>query len=351
MANTMTADATPEGVATLDGLEVLVIVDNETDTLSSVDEGVPQIPEMVQHAARVPPTRRWQGHDCKEVFSHLCCACHGYSALLTGRRGNETHRMLFDVGPLGDLWLDNARRLHVELETIECVFLSHWHFDHSGGFPAVIAAIARARADAGLPAPLVDLHPIRPDQRGIMLPSGVVLMLPEEPAFDDMARAGGRVVTDDRPHAMCGGFFFASGEIPRKTAYEEGLAGHYSFHGEEAQPDPLIMDERYVAASVDGRGVTILSACSHAGIVNACLSVRENFAGMPVDLVLGGYHLAGKAMEPRIEATVRDLKTRIEPAVVAPGHCTGWRAKARLAETFAPGRYGPSVVGTMYRLV
>ena len=45
-----------------------------------------------------------------------------------------------------------------------------------------------------------------------------------------------------------------------------------------------------------------------------------------------------------------DLKARIEPRVVAPGHCTGWRAKARLAQTFAPGRYAPSVVGTLYRL-
>ena len=56
------------------------------------------------------------------------------------------------------------------------------------------------------------------------------------------------------------------------------------------------------------------------------------------------------AMEARIEPTVRDLKTRIEPRLVAPGHCTGWRAKASLAATFAPGRYAPSVVGTLYRL-
>ncbi len=111
------------------------------------------------------------------------------------------------------------------------------------------------------------------------------------------------------------------------------------------------MDERFVAACVEGRGATILSACSHAGIVNACLAMREQFDRVPVDLVLGGYHLAGKAMEPRIGPTVRDLEARITPRVVAPGHCTGWRAKARLADTFAPGRYGPSVVGTLYRLV
>ncbi|NIP87781.1 MAG: MBL fold metallo-hydrolase, partial [Gammaproteobacteria bacterium] len=100
---------------------------------------------MAQHAARVPPSREWQGHACKEVFSHLCCACHGYSALLTGRRGGVTRRMLFDVGPLGDLWLDNARRLDIDLATIELVFLSHWHADHSGGFPTVLTAIADAR--------------------------------------------------------------------------------------------------------------------------------------------------------------------------------------------------------------
>jgi 7,8-dihydropterin-6-yl-methyl-4-(beta-D-ribofuranosyl)aminobenzene 5'-phosphate synthase len=85
-------------------------------------------------------------------------------------------------------------------------------------------------------------------------------------------------------------------------------------------------------------------------VINACLGAKQHFPGAPVDLVLGGYHLAGKAMEGRIEPTVRDMQARIAPRLVAPGHCTGWRAKAKLAETFAPGRYAPSVVGTMFCL-
>lgn len=346
----MSSNGAAEPGLALDQLDVLIVVDNETDTLSSIDEGVPQIPEMMQHATRVPPSREWEGHPCKEVFSHLCCACHGYSALLTGRRGDTTHQMLFDVGPLADLWLDNARRLQIDLAEIECVFLSHWHFDHSGGFPKVVAAIARARAGAGLSPPRVDLHPRRPDQRGLMLPTGTLLMLPEEPGFDDIQKAGGELFLTDEGHPICDGFFFGSGEIPRVTEYEQGLPGHHSFYGDDARPDPSILDERYVAARVEGRGATILSACSHAGIVNACLSLQETFPDCEVDLVLGGYHLAGKPMEPRIEASVRDLAARIRPRLVAPGHCTGWRAKARLAQAFAPGRYGPSVVGTMYRL-
>lgn len=49
-----------------------------------------------------------------------------------------------------------------------------------------------------------------------------------------------------------------------------------------------------------------MSACSHADIVNASLSAKAHFPDLPVDVVLGGYHLAGKMMEPRIEPTVRD---------------------------------------------
>lgn len=94
----------------------------------------------------------------------------------------------------------------------------------------------------------------------------------------------------------------------------------------------------------------MLSACSHAGVVNACLGAKALFPDEPVDTVLGGYHLAGGLMEPRIDETVRDLVERVQPRIVAPGHCTGWRAKAALANAFAPGRYGPSVVGSRYRL-
>ncbi|HUL06939.1 MAG TPA: MBL fold metallo-hydrolase [Candidatus Acidoferrum sp.] len=346
----MTEASLPKDVQELDELEILVVVDNETDGLSSVDDGVPQIPEIVHVAARRPVDRTHQGHACKVVLDQLCCACHGYSALITGRRGGQQRRMLFDVGPYPDVWLDNARRLSIELATIERLFLSHWHFDHSGAFPEVVAAIAAARAAAGLPRPIVDLHPGRPDQRGILLPSGTMFLLPQEPTFEAIAQAGGEIVKRDDPHALCGGFFFASGAIARVTDYETGLVGHHSFRGEACEPDPLIMDERFVAACVRGRGVTVFSACSHAGIVNACLAAKEQFAERPIDLVLGGYHLAGKPMEPRIGATVRDLKARVDPRLVAPGHCTGWRAKAALAAAFAPGRYAPSVVGTLYRL-
>src|SRR5262250_2331571 len=190
-------DPLPAGILPLDELEIFIVVDNETDTLSSVDAGVPQIPEVVHLAARTPSSRKYEGHECKTVFDQLCCACHGLSVLMTGRRGGVKRSLLFDVGPYPDIWLDNARRLAVDLSTIEYVFLSHWHFDHSGGFPRVIAAIREARARAGLARPIVDLHPNRPDQRGILLPSGVMIMLPKEPTFEDITQTGGEIITHD----------------------------------------------------------------------------------------------------------------------------------------------------------
>jgi 7,8-dihydropterin-6-yl-methyl-4-(beta-D-ribofuranosyl)aminobenzene 5'-phosphate synthase len=341
----------------LDELRLTVVVDNETDSLSSVDPGVPQLPEIMSHVLRRPAVREHDGHACVTVFDHLCVACHGLSVLVTGRSGDQSRTMLFDVGPYGDVWLDNAERLGVEIASIEVVFLSHWHWDHSGGLPAVVGAIAAARESAGLPPPIVDLHPDRPDQRGIQSPGGTFVLLPEEPTFDALEAAGGVVVLERDDHLLAGDLFLGSGAIERTTSYEAGLVGHHSFRfgagpdGEDAVvADPLIMDERFLAAEVRGRGVTVLSACSHAGIVNACLGAKQRFPGSPIDVVLGGYHLAGGPMEPRIGPTVDDLDTLVSPRIVAPGHCTGWRAKAALADRFAPGRYGPSVVGTTYTL-
>jgi 7,8-dihydropterin-6-yl-methyl-4-(beta-D-ribofuranosyl)aminobenzene 5'-phosphate synthase len=335
----------------LDELRLLVVVDNTTDTLSSVAEGVPQTPEVAQHLPRVPVSRTYNGHPGKVIFDRLCLAAHGFSVLATGRRGEEERTILFDVGPYADVWLGNAARLGVELATIEVVVLSHWHFDHSGALPEVVAALTRARRQAGISAPvLVDLHPDRPDQRGTLHPSGTLILLAPEPTFEAIEGAGGRIVTHAEAHAIADGFFFGSGQIDRVTGYEHGLVGHHSFFGDKGREDPLILDERFVAAHVRGRGTTVLCACSHAGVVNASLGAQAHFHGQPIDVVLGGYHLSGKAMEARIDATVRDLKERIRPRVVAPGHCTGWRAKAALAQAFAPERYGPSAVGAMYTL-
>jgi len=333
----------------LDELTITIVVDNATDTLSSIDPGVPQVPELAYLLGGIAPSGQHDGHDCVVGFDHLCVACHGFSALATARHGDRTATVLFDVGPYADVWLANAERLAVDLSRIDVLFLSHWHWDHSGGIAAVVAAIAEARGSAGGAPLVVDVHPDRPDQRGILTPFGIFAMLPPEPTLEAIEAAGGRVVTNADSHDISG-LFLSSGDIPRRTSYETGLTGHHTWRGDEVTLDPEIHDERFVAASVRGRGTTVLTACSHAGVVNVGLEARRLIPGQRIDLLLGGYHLAGAAVEDRIDATVRDLRELVEPRIVAPGHCTGWRAAAALANAFSPAGCAPSVVGTRYVL-
>ena len=76
------------GVA-LDGLEVLVLVDNATDSLSTNPNSA--IPEWVNLFQR--------GRLPKLSGDATCCAHHGLSLLLTAHAGREKHTVLFDAGP------------------------------------------------------------------------------------------------------------------------------------------------------------------------------------------------------------------------------------------------------------
>lgn len=333
----------------LDELLVTVVVDNATDTLSSIPTGVPQLSEFV-HLLDGPSIGTHDGHDMVSAFEQLCVACHGFSVLATGRRGEDAVTVLFDVGPFGDVWLSNAARLGLDLSDVAVLFVSHWHGDHTGGIPAVVGAIAEARERAGRPPLLVDVHPDRPDRRGMLMPVGTFAMLPQDPTFAEVEAAGGQIATHADVHAVAGGLFLSSGDIPRTTDYETGLGVHYTWRDGQASPDPEIHDERFLAAHVRGRGTTVFSACSHAGIVNVALEALRLLPGRPIDLLLGGYHLAGPAVEDRIGPTVKDLATLVAPRIVSPGHCTGWRAASGLASAFGPSGFASCVVGTRFVL-
>jgi 7,8-dihydropterin-6-yl-methyl-4-(beta-D-ribofuranosyl)aminobenzene 5'-phosphate synthase len=112
----------------------------------------------------------------------------------------------------------------------------------------------------------------------------------------------------------------------------------------------MILDERFLAARVRGRGVSVLSPCSHAGVVNGLSARWARSRASRSTSSSAAIIWQARAWSHRIEPTVHDLANRVRPRVVAPGHCTGWRAKAAFAQAFAPGNYGPSVVGSLYAL-
>lgn len=87
----------------------------------------------------------------------------------------------------------------------------------------------------------------------------------------------------------------------------------------------------------------MFTACSHGGVVNAARHAVGLLQGSaPLHAIVGGFHLATSEPE-QMESTVKDLK-RLDPAVLLPGHCTGWRAKFAI-ERHMPGTLVPCTVG------
>jgi 7,8-dihydropterin-6-yl-methyl-4-(beta-D-ribofuranosyl)aminobenzene 5'-phosphate synthase len=98
--------------------------------------------------------------------------------------------------------------------------------------------------------------------------------------------------------------------------------------------------------TVAGKGLVVFTGCSHAGVVNVIKHALD-LGSSPLYAVVGGYHLVGPN-EAWIKETVAELK-ELNPRVLMPGHCTGWRAKYEI-EKVMPGRLAPSTVGTKFVL-
>ena len=119
----------------VDALEVLVLVDNVTDSLSSTPREV--LPEW---------SVLLTGGKLKVLAgSNTCCAHHGLSLLLTAHIGDTKRTLLFDAGPAAATFVRNTEILAVDFAGVEAVVLSHGHWDHAGGLLAAVQSVARSR--------------------------------------------------------------------------------------------------------------------------------------------------------------------------------------------------------------
>ena len=145
--------------------------------------------------------------------------------------------------------------MQVPVDDVETLILSHWHSDHSGGMLAFLSM-----RSAGARVCTVDLHPDRPDARGIAVPptfDTVIGRLPDDPTFEQIECAGGRVRTSRDGHTIAGGTVYVSGEIPRVTPFEGGLLGGMRFregHGWTSEPVRFrFVSRAFLSVCVDAR--------------------------------------------------------------------------------------------------
>lgn len=318
----------------VDRVEVHVVLDNVSDSLSTVSPHAES--EFAGLARRGLP---------ELAGEHLCCACHGLAYLVTAYRGGIQHSVVFDSGPDEYVFQRNVQMLGLDMGIVESIVLSHGHWDHSGGMLKALGLIRSRNGGAAIP---YYAHPGMFRSRARRLPDGRIWPMKDIPDVDALTAHGAQVINTADRVIFLDSMFCVSGEIPRVTPFEQGLADHYQQtpDGQRWEPDPHILDERSLLLHVEGKGLLVFTACSHAGVINVLQHTRASYPHVPIFALMGGFHLAGPN-QPLIPQTVEAMRA-FNLQLIAAGHCTGWRALSALTQVFGDNVLDPAVVGKRF---
>jgi 7,8-dihydropterin-6-yl-methyl-4-(beta-D-ribofuranosyl)aminobenzene 5'-phosphate synthase len=172
----------------VDCLEILVLVDNSTDFLSTTSAD-----------AESEISRFWRRGARLQAGHLLCCAAHGFSCAITVRAGDITRTLLFDAGPDGAVLTNNAERLGFDMGSVDALFLSHGHWDHAGGMLAALNSICDAKGGRKVPT---FMHPDMYRSRGMKAPDGSIRRFADVPGPSTLEAHGASVVHESGPQTV-----------------------------------------------------------------------------------------------------------------------------------------------------
>ncbi len=304
-------------------IELTSLMDNNVDYLST------------QSHREVQSLWHWCGR-----ASDMPIAEHGYSLLIKvyGSDGG-VHTILFDAGVSANGVVENALHMGIDLKEVEYVVLSHGHHDHIGGLPKVVEAINRENL-------VLVAHEDMFRRRGTLTAKGEIREYQPFPQIPQLKEE--KIACTTQPMLIADGLGLVTGEIPRSVEFEKGIVNNQVFRDGVWTPNSDMLEERALVFDVEGKGLVVISGCAHAGIINTLRCAQAVTDNNEVYAVFGGFHLAGREFEKRIEPTVSELK-KFEPKLVAASHCTGWRALCALHRGF-PEAYVANAVGNRYVL-
>ena len=90
----------------------------------------------------------------------------------------------------------------------------------------------------------------------------------------------------------------------------------------------------------------ILTACSHAVVINTIKYTKKITGIDNVYAIIGGFHLSGKIYEDIIDPTLDEL-VKLNARFIVPCHCTGWRAVNKIIQ-LVPDSFIQSSVGSKF---
>jgi 7,8-dihydropterin-6-yl-methyl-4-(beta-D-ribofuranosyl)aminobenzene 5'-phosphate synthase len=303
----------------LDWVSITTVVDNYIDVLRQ-DEKVAR--RFSAFAARQMPDLQ---------------AAHGLAHFVEVARGGETVRIAFDFGPSEAAITHNFRVLGLDPGSIDALALSHGHWDHWGGLAGMLRTYRRAmKKDLTFYGGEDHFLP-RFNQRGADRISMGRLHR------DEIERYDIRVESVRAPLMIADGVLL-SGEMHEQEPFEP-IPDNLKVERDGAIVPDSFLGEQTLIANLKGRGLVIVTSCSHRGIVGICRHAAR-ITGVPkVHAVIGGFHLSG-LKEERVTRVV-DAFHDLEVDWIVPQHCTGLEAMATMMHRL-PQEMVPSSVGSVF---
>ncbi len=255
-------------------------------------------------------------------------------------------KILLDAGST-EVFAENAKQMGVDLTAVDLAFLSHGHYDHSGGFSAFI------RENKSVPVYAMEsaMGRYASTSGGAMHEIGVLEAVKEAlkeriVAVDKITQVEEGIVLV--PHSTAPDKLAAIGE--KAGLYREAKSQKASWI-----PDDFA-HEMSVVFETDS-GLVICNSCSHGGVQNIVEEVKSALPGQKIYAFVGGLHMKGRKDGEEIctfsEEEVQALADCIRDAgieVLITGHCTGEPAIALLEKYLVEGQLMHLCTGTVYEL-
>jgi 7,8-dihydropterin-6-yl-methyl-4-(beta-D-ribofuranosyl)aminobenzene 5'-phosphate synthase len=263
---------------------------------------------------------------------------HGVSFLLEGAKGSDVMRILVDVGQNSQALLNNMKLMNISPSIIDAVVLTHCHYDHTQGIARMLQEIGRRDIQVIAHRDIFRLNFVtEPYLRHVGIMPG--------DSRDEIEKAGGSLLLTKDPVKLMSGIT-TTGEVKRQTDFEQVGIALKTLEGGEVVDDQML-DDISVVANVSGKGLVIVTGCSHAGIVNIAKHAIELTGCEKIEGIIGGLHLID-APDARIKRTVEGL-SKLNPEWICAGHCTGFKAQVELYLAFRE-RFSPLQTGMQFEI-
>jgi len=186
-------------------------------------------------------------------------------------------RILFDTGENGQWLINNMQQLGLEIDNLQAIAISHDHWDHTGGLWEILKK--RKLKVYGCPN------------------------FSEE--FKAKVRDSGSEFAGVDKILEISDNIYITGEIP----------GLYAGRG--------IAEQAVVIKTP--KGISVLTGCSHPGIIRMLTRIKEEFPKEKIYLVAGGFHLIDE--DARLVKIIAEDFRNMEVIKVGATHCTGKEAE------------------------